>query len=58
MADAFEDEAEQTVTIDEYIEELEAEELVRFALKNPVLFSFVSGIWGFLEEIDDVPGLI
>ncbi|RZR97756.1 hypothetical protein BHM03_00026994 [Ensete ventricosum] len=35
MADAFEDEAEQTVTIDEYIEELEAEELVRFALKNP-----------------------
>ncbi|CAL9175633.1 uncharacterized protein LOC103984122 [Musa acuminata AAA Group] len=27
MADAFEDEAEQTVTIDEYIEELEAEEL-------------------------------
>lgn len=44
---AFEDEAEATVTIDEYIESMDAEELVIFILftKKILLFSHFVSFW-------------
>jgi hypothetical protein len=35
MGDAFEDETERVFTLDEYMEEVEAEELVKFLSLHP-----------------------